>query len=128
MCVCMCVVTLHRTVTTATAARDPQRSPTDYNWPRINEDRFCPKWKDIKAAQERKRRRLRDEYSRFGEPAVALLDRMLALDPSRRAEAGDLLDDNYFWEGVQKADDSLPWDLVLVRNMRTEQLRKQDGE
>lgn len=53
---------------------------------------------------------------------------MLALDPSRRAEAGDLLDDNYFWEGVQKADDSLPWDLVLVRNMRTEQLRKQDGE
>ena len=29
----------------------------------------------IKAAQERKRRRLRDEYSRFGEPAVALLDR-----------------------------------------------------
>ena len=121
--------TSHRTVTTAAArARDPQRSPTDDNWPRINEDRFCPKWKDIKAAQEQKRRRLRDEYSKFGEPAVALLDRMLALDPCKRAEAAECLDDKYFWEGVEKADDSLPWDLVLVRNMRTEQLRKQDGE
>lgn len=103
-------------------------SPTQEEWPDIEQPNFCPKWTDLKATQERKPRRLRDEYLKFGANAVALLDRMLVLDPSKRAIASECLDDRYFWEGVEKTEEPLPWDLVLVRNMRTEQLASQAGQ
>ena len=102
------------------------RSPISEEWPEIDQPGFCPRWLELKATQKRKSRRLREEYLDFGESAVALLDRMLVLDPSKRAKASQCLDDDYFWKGVEKSEEPLPWDLVLVRNMRTEQLRKQD--
>ena len=40
-------------------------------------------------------------YAAQGELAVALLGRMLVIDPAKRAEAKDCLDDAYFWEGAR---------------------------
>ena len=53
---------------------------------------------------------------------------MLILDPAKRVDTGVCLDHDYFWEGVRPSNDEepLPWNLVLVRNNRTEQLKKQE--
>lgn len=71
---------------------------------------------------------LRRKYEAYGESAVSLLDSMLILDPAKRVDTGVCLDHDYFWEGVRPSNDEepLPWNLVLVRNNRTEQLKKQE--
>jgi serine/threonine protein kinase len=41
---------------------------------------------------------LRSRFRRFPPTALALLERMLCLDPTQRISASDALDHDYFWE------------------------------
>ncbi|VVA97097.1 unnamed protein product [Arabis nemorensis] len=68
-------------------------SPDENNWPGVSK---MPWYNQMKSSRTLKRR-VREIYPHFDRHALDLLDKMLALDPSKRISAKDALDAEYFW-------------------------------
>ncbi|KAJ1936131.1 serine/threonine protein kinase, CMGC, CDC2/CDK sub, partial [Linderina pennispora] len=67
-------------------------SPDNSSWPRWQQLPDCSQVSEF----ARYPRRLRDEFLRFGDDAVDLLEQLLQLDPDRRPEAAEALKSNFF--------------------------------
>jgi len=69
-------------------------SPTKENWPEAEKLPWAKTFKFKKPYP----RRVREVFSRFTPSAKDLVERFLALDPSKRINAADALDADWFWE------------------------------
>ncbi|KFK38426.1 hypothetical protein AALP_AA3G111700 [Arabis alpina] len=80
-------------------------SPDENNWPGVSK---MPWYNQLKSPRPLKRR-VREICRLFDRHALDLLDKMLALDPSKRISAKDALDAEYFWTDPLPCDPkSLP--------------------
>ncbi|KAJ1449996.1 kinase-like domain-containing protein [Pelagophyceae sp. CCMP2097] len=98
-------------------------TPVDDDW--RDAKRLCPKWTD--ASRAPRRRTLQDRFATQHAAAAPLLDKLLQLNPTKRAKAVEALDDKYFWEGdepLPKGDRALPWDANTVRAARDDHQRR----
>jgi len=72
-------------------------TPNEHNWPDVDKQ---PWWHVFKPQKETKRcliEALRKSASGVPQEALDLVDRLLTLDPKKRATAAEALDSDYFW-------------------------------
>ena len=89
---------------------------------------LCPAWPKVKGDKDDAPRRLiSDKFEPIDPLAAPLLDRLLALDPNDRLNAGDALDDDYFWQGPKPLPEDkrhLDYDADLVRSAHDDHQRR----
>jgi len=71
-------------------------SPTKENWPDVSNESKYPLFKMFRPDKPHQRV-LREKFHSFPKSALDLLDRLLTLDPTKRATAEEALDSDYFW-------------------------------
>jgi cyclin-dependent kinase 12/13 len=83
-------------------------TPTKENWPDVTNETKFPLYKMFRPERQQPRV-LREKFHNFPKAALDLLDRLLTLDPTKRATAAEALDSDFFWtEPLPCSPEELP--------------------